>query len=428
MGALDAKMPHPGLSKYPTVVRNLQGQWVELACPRCGANGSDGRFFEGKRGISIHMRTAHNAVGPAGISRTLSDEDIADLQLGKTAIQKKAYKAPLASIIDSRHIEHCGNNTYLRHCGCIALDPHGQWVELACYYCGANSASKSNGRPGFLSGFVGMRAHILRNHKSELEGKDVGALIWEECAVRRLTHASIQNLITGKSGIEVKTGDNVSLAAARKASISENINDDKNSGRASNEYKGHDYLVPFPTIVMRADRKWVEIRCYICDGNYLPGRKRFLKGSLGLIRHINKAHRFRGAAGGQKCSLDWAVNRCTHREVPKEEIDLIIDDKRRPSDYVIPEMPVRTDKQLVAERSAKKAAGRNTTQSAHKSTCKQKRVESPQHRRTRQSDSDGTDSVYWSADSVIPPPKTKKRLRGGSENGWVRICTERLLC
>jgi hypothetical protein len=363
---------HHGLLGFPIIVKDLQDNWVELKCPDCGANSSDGRFLSGKRGLAAHSRTAHKTARPYQqiwqqcIHKTLSEKDIGDLLSGKSTIEKVEYKPSTrqSSVsIGSSHIitpQYRANNTaYLRNFGCVVRNAQGQWLELACCICNANYY-ETRQKQSFFSGFSGILAHLTQRHptaKHDLKAKRLGDVVWDKCVVRSLDETDIQSLMAGLATIEKKLAE-----AARHPSTGlgeleppQKVDDERQESEDGD--RDYDYLVNFPTIVLRADRVWVELRCIICGGNSLPSSNRYLKGALGFTHHTNNAH---GKTNTQETnSQGWsktvalAVETCTYREISQEEIDLITDDKTRPKDYAIPRIPVGNNKDMARDKSTK---------------------------------------------------------------------------
>lgn len=75
-----------------------------------------------------------------------------------------------------------------------------RWVELRCFRCGINA---SYGNRRFLSGIEGLRQHLIRTHKSQVEKKwDLKDLV-ARCTVKRFTDAEADAILNGKKGAYV---------------------------------------------------------------------------------------------------------------------------------------------------------------------------------------------------------------------------------
>jgi hypothetical protein len=81
----------------------------------------------------------------------------------------------------------------------------------------------------------------------------------------------------------------------------------------------YDWLAKYPTIVMRRDGQWVELRCDVCKGNSLANSdKRFAQGVIGFVRHLSRGHGIKPPVPSTR--LEWTVKRCEYRVVPPEDV------------------------------------------------------------------------------------------------------------
>lgn len=91
-----------------------------------------------------------------------------------------------------------------------------------------------------------------------------------------------------------------------------------------------------PTIVKAADgRSWVELRCYLCHGNYISRQKRFLNGAGGFMSHLHTTHSDKFIRGDGRAGT---VQKCTVRHLTSEEADGVI--RGIPGAYEVAKIPL----------------------------------------------------------------------------------------
>jgi hypothetical protein len=124
-------------------------------------------------------------------------------------------------------------------------------------------------KKGYIRGARGMLAHTSKSHKLDtLGGKKVDSTsILEFCTHRELSHADVLALMAGDMKVETvicrEIGANGQVSTTPKttkapppapAVVSHTEDDDR----------PYDWLQKYPTIVLRRDGQWVELRCDLC--------------------------------------------------------------------------------------------------------------------------------------------------------------------
>jgi hypothetical protein len=90
-------------------------------------------------------------------------------------------------------------------------------------------------------------------------------------------------------------------------------------GKISNLDMPYDLLAKYPTIVMRRDGQWVELRCKVCGGNSLANSdKRFAQGVIGFMRHLSRGHGIKPPIPASR--LEWTVKLCEYRVMSLQDV------------------------------------------------------------------------------------------------------------
>ncbi|KAF2672604.1 hypothetical protein BT63DRAFT_131833 [Microthyrium microscopicum] len=189
-------------------------------------------------------------------------------------------------------------------------------------------------KKGFIKGARGMLAHANKSHKVDTYGgrKLDSQNILEFCTHRDLNDGDVEAILSGQEPLDIIpvrdaqavdqqfTASTPKVTKVAAAGIT-------NGHEPTDSDLPYDWLLKYPTVVLRKDGTWVELRCDICGGNSLANSdRRFAQGVIGFVRHLSRGHGIkpeRASAGSSSGRLEWAIARCTYREVPAEEVAAI---------------------------------------------------------------------------------------------------------
>ena len=191
----------------------------------------------------------------------------------------------------------------------------GTWVELRCPICVTNVDEKG----GLINGVLGFKDHLIQSHGySPLLLQDDGVL--RRCTVRQFSQGHIGAILkespdaasVAKDHVQRAGEMNVSSATNRVMSLSA-------------------WITKWPNVFRRADGTYVELRCGICGANAqknrgerdgMPPITSFFKGPLSFAYHLRGIHdeAYNKRLKGFKNLAEWAVSRCTFRELSLEDL------------------------------------------------------------------------------------------------------------
>jgi hypothetical protein len=181
-----------------------------------------------------------------------------------------------------------------------------------------------------------MLAHCTKSHKIEFFNNEKldSVNIVEICNHRSLSQDDVVACLSGTMKFDIIPCRDISghaqdqatprLAKSRESGVE---HPSTPHGSSPNEKKGptddrdmpYDWLAKYPTIVMRRDGHWVELRCDVCKGNSLANSdKRFAQGVIGFVRHLSRGHGIKPPNPSTR--LEWTVKRCEYRVVPPEDV------------------------------------------------------------------------------------------------------------
>jgi hypothetical protein len=186
-------------------------------------------------------------------------------------------------------------------------------------------------KKGWIRGGRGMLAHCTKSHKIEYYNSEKldSVNILEICLHQNLTHDDVKSCLSGAMKFDIIPCRDISGAAARPAksreSAVEHVAKTVDSSPAEKKVQPedrdmpYDWLAKYPTIVMRRDGQWVELRCDVCNGNSLANSdKRFAQGVVGFVRHLSRGHGIKPPIPSSR--LEWTVKRCEFRVVSPEDV------------------------------------------------------------------------------------------------------------
>jgi hypothetical protein len=185
---------------------------------------------------------------------------------------------------------------------CIIPHPKlkDQWIELRCYICQGNA--REDGL--FLKGLKGLKRHMQLSHKphfADLPLKQQFSL--EASTVRTFTRQDVEDMLAGKiERVQM-------ITCAKEIGIGKEleVKAEEESGGAGGTTLGDqpfDFLNAWPTVVLREDMVWVEIRCFSVSAQ--P-----------IICFAAKAYTFHGMSKHNKLHLPiWLVKRIWPSSIP----------------------------------------------------------------------------------------------------------------
>jgi hypothetical protein len=176
-----------------------------------------------------------------------------------------------------------------------------------------------------------MLAHCTKSHKIEFYNHEKldSVNIIDICLHQNLTHDDVNNCLAGTMKFDIipcrdignmgpRAGKSRDSAVERLATPAESSPAEKKPQPEDRDMP-YDWLAKYPTIVMRRDGQWVELRCDVCNGNSLANSdKRFAQGVIGFVRHLSRGHNIKPPVPSNR--LEWTVKRCEFRVVPPEDV------------------------------------------------------------------------------------------------------------
>jgi hypothetical protein len=219
--------------------------------------------------VEAEPRIKSTHVGPA--SETLSHAFTPKLTLNTQSSSKRP-----ANVVATASSQKKPALT-LENYPCIIPDPKqkGRWIELRCYICQGNA--REDGL--FLKGLKGLKRHMQLSHKahfSDLPLKQQFSL--EASTVRSFNEQELDDMLAGKiervQMISCPKETNVGDEGAVKI-------EDPNSGVAAPGDRPFDFLEAWPTVVLREDMFWIEIRCFSVS-------TRWIMASMGMSSQLTR--------------------------------------------------------------------------------------------------------------------------------------------
>ena len=188
------------------------------------------------------------------------------------------------------------------------------WVELRCPICATIVDEKGN----LINGVLGFKDHLIQSHDYPLLQDDS---VLRMCTVRQFSREHIEAILkesayatsVAKDHRVQRAGEmNVSSATNREISLSA-------------------WIAKWPNVFRRADGTYVELRCGICGANArknsgkrdgMPSITSFFKGPVSFAYHLRRIHdeAYDKKFKGFKNYAEWAVLRCTFRELSLEDL------------------------------------------------------------------------------------------------------------
>ena len=192
----------------------------------------------------------------------------------------------------------------------------GTWVELRCHICATNVDEKG----GLINGISGFKDHLIQSHGYQsLLLQDDGVLRW--CTVRQFSQEHIGTILE-------ESPDATSVAKDHRVQGAGEMNV---SSATNREMSLSAWIAKWPNVFRRADGTYVELRCGVCGANARKDRGKrdgmplitsFFKGPLSFAYHLRRIH---DEAYDKKFKKfknfeEWAVLRCTFRELSLEDL------------------------------------------------------------------------------------------------------------
>jgi hypothetical protein len=209
----------------------------------------------------------HRSASAASFGDELYKNDIASSEASvATASRPFTPYASLNAQLSSKRLANVVTTTSSSKKPALTLDnypciiPHpkrkGQWIELRCYICQGNA--REDGL--FLKGLKGLKRHMQLSHKphfADLPLKQQFSL--EASIVRTFTRQDLEDMLGGKiervqmitCAKEIGTGEEPEVKI-----------EEHGSNRLILGDQPFDFLNDWPTVVLREDMVWVEIRCF----------------------------------------------------------------------------------------------------------------------------------------------------------------------
>lgn len=333
--------------------------WVELHCPICLANCSDSlAFFSGIAGIQCHMSKkhektpinkeyfSHKSIVEKGLLQRHSEDTIekfkVDISNGQDpitrfqgramAVTKRTERSltKVSGMISAEESVLSAESALSKHSNPDARDQRDTSnpiledqsilvdenypiicshytrgsIEIFCAYCKGNAVKDTvTNELTYLSGPLGLYTHLRQVH----EDPSFYTLAVFERGLLDSTSPHIRR----DWGLEAADSSNTVQISLEEISpmtqVAENTRDSPDKFL---------YLdVDHPTIVVREDGKWVDLRCPVvgCGANCTStGSKRkaaYFKGISGLDQHLRRLHDIHAPAGTAK--WQWLVQECT---------------------------------------------------------------------------------------------------------------------
>lgn len=235
-------------------------------------------------------------------------------------------------------LEMNGEGNRLLRFPTVVRSRDGRWVELRCSECGANSTGNA-GSARFFEGLQGLLKHWHRSHA--VNGKVDTDYILDNCIYRGLNGAT----------------DFAQLSIPNSC--------------AGDDHPW-DHAARFPTIVMKPDGKWVELRCSSCKGNYAGSN--YICGVLGFAEHLLTDHEERlfptSDPSNDECLavireikagkyhrqsdrlMEKTVEKCFFQDVPEDDVNRITSLTFRSGEYSIEKIQVQYRREAKTQNSS----------------------------------------------------------------------------
>ena len=269
------------------------------------------------QGLSIPNRDSLNQRASAVSSRTTSGNQPPNLSANSLVLSqngtgplKRNRKPKVPADAHFKNVESASARPN------IVQRNDSTWVELRCPICATNVDEKGS----LINGVLGFKDHLIQRHGySSLLLQDDGVL--RRCTVRQFSQGHIGAILkespdatsVAKDHHGQRAGEmNVSSATNRVMSLSV-------------------WIARWPNVFRRADGTYVELRCGICGANArksrgerdgMPPITSFFKGPLSFAYHLRRIHNegYDKKFKEFKNFAEWAVSRCTFRELSLEDL------------------------------------------------------------------------------------------------------------
>jgi hypothetical protein len=328
---------HPNTATEGSVpATDLQERIVDAECGAELAGGSAHDLAEAAP-VEVNQNTTTQEAGLATPSHTTNSDNTASTSSRKTRPPKQQ------GAWTSDH----GGYHFLTNSPTIIKLKDGSFVELRCDMCNGNS---SWAHQTMNKGVRGFQSHFRQIHDDK-SGVDTTL---QRCTHRVVSAQEVEQIITGASKIDliacktkVSVGFGVeyvgqaltgsipvsrgghtveSLAAAAMLAARAIGRPPKPSTLKAPKQPGRTRDVSIPSlanclVVVKAtyedgSEKYHELRCDVCHGNGSFGSGKLLEGIRGFKAHYRQIHK-------EKLLTADILQRCSHREVPLQEVQQI---------------------------------------------------------------------------------------------------------
>jgi hypothetical protein len=384
---LHTHQPVPSLPRFlqlcEVIIDHPTRGWCELHCCFCGANAKSigqGRtgFMHGVSGVQRHLIHKHKHYLDARetssrefvldrcVRRELLFQEVQRLQaafeVGQMPVVMRVH-TPEGSIYKTKPIidstsyendtesvdedlvnnldEYC-NISQLGEVGlhddvpilAFQADTHsGQklWFEVHCPFCKGNSLLQG-GKLRWLDLQMEMPLHIENQHADELRKMDFSdrtlfvkafltRFVPKHCKARLLSEEDVSTICSRQVDIPMKAIDTHPGAIPGFLQFPKTFQ----------MLEGPEFL--YPTVVLREDGKWVELRCPECGTNRTGNGSKFLQGAHGFAQHLKLTHHidYDPFPDGDTLAfkLRWAIEKCSVWAPNVEwSVDEIVNDSR----------------------------------------------------------------------------------------------------
>jgi hypothetical protein len=172
---------------------------------------------------------------------------------------------------------------------------------------------------GLINGVLGFKDHLIQFHGySSLLLQDDGVL--RRCTVRQFSQGHIGAILK-------ESPDGTSVAKDHHMQRAGEMNVSSATNRVMSLSA---WIAKWPNVFRRADGTYVELRCGICGANARKNRGErdgmpitsFFKGPLSFAYHLRRIHdeAYDKKFKEFKNFAEWAVSRCTFRELSLEDL------------------------------------------------------------------------------------------------------------
>jgi len=269
------------------------------------------------QGLSIPNRDSSNQRASAVSSRTTPGNQLPNLSADSLVLSQNGT-GPLKRNRKSKGPA----DAYFKNVKSTSARPNivrrndGTWVELRCPICVTNVDEKG----GLINGVLGFRDHLIQSHGySSLLLQDDGVL--RRCTVRQFSQEHIGAILK-------ESPDATSVAKDHRVQRAGEMDV---SSATNREMSLSAWIAKWPNVFRRADGTYVELRCGICGANArknrgerdgMPPVTSFFKGPLSFAYHLRRIHdeAYDKKFKGFKNFAEWAVSRCTFRELSLEDL------------------------------------------------------------------------------------------------------------